>query len=388
MLFIYSLFWELFLLILKVLLPINSKIRFQLGSREMEKYFMPDRDNIKETVIIFCSSAGELEQALPIIKELEKQMDPVILFFSASGFHYAKSIGLEDPYFMIRSDAQWDWAKIFKHIRPKMVILIRHGFWPGMIFSTRTRSKLIGVNISERPDATFFSRLTKRFFLGFFDEIHLTENISGWGSKGSIGPTIQISGDTKYDRVLQRKLDQNGSTLDLEDQFSWMVLGSAYLQELKFVTKAYYLIENRLSKKWKVAVLPHDLGKENISSIRDSLEGAGFPHILEERLGLLFWYYSQAEAAIIGGGFNKEGVHNILEAAVFDVPIFSGPSINAEKEAVEFKARGILKVFESVEELADHWLELDQNKIHGKGSELVRSKAGATKSILSKMNIE
>ncbi len=382
---LYSLSWEGFLLTLRLLAPFSEKIRFQLDSRGIPSSdLMRFADSKNGTVIFFCSSAGELEQCLPLVGQLEKQLTPMILFFSASGYRYAKSIDLHHRFFLIRSDCSWDWRSILRATQPKMVIVSRHGFWPGLIFTARLYSTLIAINVSQRPGSGKLSGITKQFFLKYFDEIYLSGGRFSIRFQGDLKPKLQISGDTKYDRAIQRKTELSSPTVpDLPEEHPWLVLGSAYPDEIRLTIEAYQSIKPQLEQAWKVAVLPHDLSAENMNSIKNELKGSGLPHLLEGRLGLLFSYYSQAQASIIGGGFHEKGVHNVLEAAVFDIPVFSGPSIDAEPEAFELEEKGILKIFSSAQELADLWLMLDSGRIHASGLEFIRSRSGATQIILN-----
>lgn len=385
---LYSLTWEVFLITLRLLTPFNHKIRFQLDSRGIHRSdLIRFADCKNRTIIFFCSSAGELEQCMPLVDQLKKQLTPMILFFSASGYRYAKSIDLQHHFFLIRSDCIWDWRCILKTTKPKMVIVSRHGFWPGLIFSARLYSALIAINVSQRQSSGRISRITKRFFLKYFDEIYLSGDQFNIRFKGDLQPKLLISGDTKYDRAMLRKTELSPPTVpDLRDENPWLVLGSAYLDEIRMTIEAYQSIKPRLGQAWQVAILPHDLSAENMSLIENELKASGLLHLLEGRLGRLFSYYSRSKAAIIGGGFHEKGIHNALEAAVFNIPIFSGPSIDAEPEALELEQKGILQIFHSTRELADLWLMLDSGRINASGLEFIQSKSGATQIILNHLD--
>jgi 3-deoxy-D-manno-octulosonic-acid transferase len=103
--------------------------------------------------------------------------------------------------------------------------------------------------------------------------------------------------------------------------------------------------------------------------------------------GLLSSIYHYADVTYVGGGFGV-GIHNTLEAAVWDVPVFFGPNNQRFQEAQGLKncgggleianANDFLRYMKGFEEHPELMKELGE-----KAGQYVASLAGATQKVLS-----
>jgi 3-deoxy-D-manno-octulosonic-acid transferase len=350
----------------------------------------------KKTVLFFCSSSGELEQAFPLINRFKTlEIHSVVFMQSVSGLYYAKAINSEIEIHLCPIDTIFAWQKIFAFYKPIAAIIIRHELWPSFIEVASRKSKLYLVNYSE-VSYQIGSRLSRKFLLSFCHEI-----FSAMPAQEM--ERVHVIGDTKYDRVLERAaLRKNAAEshkLFFESKVGkkkFMIIGSAWEWDLMHCMNAFLSLEQR--EKWVVIVVPHEI--ENTAafgSILDQLEieyrrYSRIEHalhcncIIVDRLGLLAELYGIASACLIGGAFHAK-IHNILEPAAWNLPIVHGPYYRAQQEAIEMVEKGVSTPVQNAMELARWWTRLD--KVERKSSKsFVESKAGASDRFLSHIRLE
>jgi 3-deoxy-D-manno-octulosonic-acid transferase len=125
-----------------------------------------------------------------------------------------------------------------------------------------------------------------------------------------------------------------------------MVIGSCWPEDINVLTP--FINESKL----KFIIAPHELKEEFLSEIERSLqvETTRFSKadanihqsqvLLIDNIGMLSQLYRYGEFAYVGGAFGK-GLHNILEAACYGVPIFFGnTNYDKFKEATDLILRG------------------------------------------------
>jgi 3-deoxy-D-manno-octulosonic-acid transferase len=109
-----------------------------------------------------------------------------------------------------------------------------------------------------------------------------------------------------------------------------------------------------------------------------------------DNIGMLSSAYRYAYVAAIGGGFGK-GIHNILEAACWGIPVMFGPRYEKFREAVELiKEKGAMTFdsFEIFSGILNKWLndELFYLESAKAASFYVNKNTGATGIILDKIS--
>ncbi|MFO7668198.1 MAG: glycosyltransferase N-terminal domain-containing protein [Bacteroidales bacterium] len=336
--------------------PWNRKAKQWIGGRRgwrkpLEKAFQPgDR-----VVWVHCASLGEFEQGRPVIETLKERCpDQKILlsFFSPSGYEKRKDYPLADHVMYLPLDTARNARKLIDSLSLEMVLFIKYEFW--FHFLTRLGKKGVPVYLVSgifRPDQVFFRWYGGwyRRFLDTFTHIFVQQEPSLRLLKEHGFDRVSVAGDTRFDRVMQ--LAQSGYSNPAMESFAAharvIVAGSTWEPDEQLLEEAYH--ELPLDLKWIIA--PHELSAGHLEklqkrfpgSILFTLSGSEIPPetrvVIVDTIGHLSQLYRYGTLAYIGGGFGK-GIHNILEAATFGLPVLFGPNFRKFSEAVELSERG------------------------------------------------
>ena len=342
---------------LRLLTPFNTKAReFVTGRKDLfKKIALALKDNIQPVIWVHCASLGEFEQGRPVIEALKKEFQDIkilLTFFSPSGYRVRKDYQGADHVFYLPLDTARNAKKFIRHANPRLAIFIKYEFW--FHYSRTLRKKkvpLISISSIFRKEQFFFRktgsfhRRILRNFTHFFVQNHesadLLQSINFYN--------VTLSGDTRFDRVNQ--IVARGSEIEIAKKFKndekVFVVGSAWQEDLDILLP--FINEGKL----KFIIAPHEINDQQIASLRRSLvvksilfseaEGKNLEDcsvLIIDNVGLLSRLYRYGEFAYIGGAFGK-GLHNILEAACYGVPVLFGNK-NYEKfqEALDLINRG------------------------------------------------
>lgn len=368
--------------------------------------------------LFFCSSAGEYEQALPVINRISlAKGSPVkvaICFFSRSGIDYLKKTNSKLPAFLSPPDTLWHWARIFNSLAPKKTIVVRHELWPCFLYTAKQRSQLVLINASIYR---FRLRVFKKLLLGLFDKIFVvnSDHFQKFNRRLSIPKEkMCITGDTKYDRVLDRKKSNPAPCVEEEivrkiklanaTDRKKLILGSAWQTEIQITLQTYLGIRSDSTEQWLIIIAPHDTSPAMIqwiraecqrfhlmvhqfSEINDQLSTA--PAVLViDRLGLLASFYQYCDICFVGGGFGTQ-VHNVLEPTVFGLVTAFGPNYKRVHEARDLVENNIATVIETREDFAMWWQNhfSIENSMKDKISKSVHSMAGSSERIVKELKM-
>jgi 3-deoxy-D-manno-octulosonic-acid transferase len=406
MLFFYRLGLLVYHLIIIVISPFNSKANLWLKGRKDVFKKLKSTINKKEKLAWFhCASLGEFEQGRPLIEAYrEKYPDHKILltFFSPSGYEIRKNYNMADYIFYLPIDSQRNAKKFLNITNPEIVFFIKYEFWHYYLTEIGKRKiPLYLISGIFRENQRFFKwyggsfrKVLKHFNYFFVQNTNSQDLLKSIGFSNSI-----ITGDTRFDRVFA--IAQQAKTLPLVETFKQnqqvLVLGSSWQPDEELVINYFNQAEN----KFKLIIAPHEVSKENINRITKNIsankivlnysdantENVGNADVLIiNSIGILSSVYRYGDIAYIGGGFGK-GIHNILEAATFGLPIIFGPNYKKFKEAHDLIASGGAINIDDVNELKialDSMLS-DKDVVREKGkiaSEYVLNNKGATKEII------
>jgi 3-deoxy-D-manno-octulosonic-acid transferase len=162
----------------------------------------------------------------------------------------------------------------------------------------------------------------------------------------NIGITnVTITGDTRFDRVYS--IATNAREIKEVETFTQgktcLIAGSTWDPDDEILCT--YL--NETPNVLKAIIAPHEIGQSHIQKIeklltrpsirysqwKDTLSG-NYDVLIIDNIGMLSSLYRYAQVAYIGGGFGK-GIHNILEAATYGLPVIFGPTYHKFQEAVD-----------------------------------------------------
>ncbi len=304
----------------------------------------------EKRIFFHCASLGEFEQGKPLLEELKLNYPEhkiVLTFFSPSGFEIRKHDPHADYVFYLPVDGPVNAKKFIDLINVEMAFFVKYEFWHFYIKEFRTRKiPVYFVSSIFRPTQIYFQPFGKFFFSILKRVSHFfVQNQTSLELLYKHGITpVSVTGDTRFDRVYQNSL--NTKSISEIEQFKGkgklLVAGSTWAADEKLLAG---LIEN-LEDDFKVIIAPHEIGEVRINSLISKLgsscvrfsdwnsQTASKKILIIDNVGMLSSVYKYANVAYIGGGFGK-GIHNILEAVVFGIPVFFGPNYKKFREASE-----------------------------------------------------
>lgn len=405
MLHFYSLFVLFVAFFLQIIAWSVPKLKLFVKGRKDVFEVLNQKINPNQTSIWFhVASLGEYEQGLPVIQKI-KQLFPkhqiVLTFFSPSGFEVRKNNSIADITIYLPMDTIQNAKKFIATINPKMVFFIKYEFWPNYLNELKKQniSTYLISGIFRKNQIFFktyggFYRNCLQTFEHFFVQNEESKNLLQ-----SINfKNTTISGDTRFDRVFEI-LNQNNS-LDFVNQFVQnqltIVAGSTWQKDEDLIVNFINSYQNPV----KFIIAPHNIKANDINQLQKSIlkktilfseikeqNLATFDVLIIDTIGLLTKIYSKATIAYIGGGFGNPGVHNVLEPAVFGIPIVIGKNYSHFAEATALvDLKGII----SIENQEDFNFNLDllitnESICREKGTickNYVLKHKGATKTIL------
>jgi len=330
-----------------------------------------------KTIWFHCASLGEYEQGVPIIKKTKEEFPDhkiIVSFFSPSGFEVKKNDKLADCTVYLPLDTPKNAKNLIDLLQPSVAIFIKYEFWPNYLFELKKKSiPTILVSGLFRKDQVFFKfyggfmRRTLNSFSHFFVQDQLSKNLL---EQLKISQ-VSVSGDTRFDRVsdqLSMNNELDFMALFKQDLFC-LVCGSTWPKDESILIN--YI--NNFSNNTKFIIAPHEVNNLRIESLKKKLKVktvlysdiekyniSDYQVLIIDTVGLLTKVYSYADVAYIGGGIGMgaNGLHNILEAATFGVPIIIGENYTNFPEAKKLKKLNGLFSVASPQEFIDIFNQL------------------------------
>lgn len=311
-----------------------------------------------ETLVWFhCASLGEFEQGRPLIEALKAWRPSIkilLTFFSPSGYSVRKDYKYADFVFFLPWDTTKNARWFAEVVRPALAIFVKYEFWYHYAHELQRRNiPLISVSSIFRRQQVFFKPYGTLFrsILNCFDHFFV-QNQQSVGLLQSIGiDQVTHAGDTRFDRV--EEITRQSQEVPIAAQFKGvqklMVIGSAWPEDMEVLFPFINENKNRL----KFIIAPHELSEDFLIAIERSIEGKSIRYstakelqlqevsvLIIDNIGMLSRLYRYGDFAFVGGAFNK-GLHNILEAACFGIPVFFGnQAYQKYQEAVDLVLRG------------------------------------------------
>jgi 3-deoxy-D-manno-octulosonic-acid transferase len=417
--------------LLGILAILSDKIKEQLEARPKDKGFpillAQKRRAYDDCILFYCSSAGEYEQAKPLIDRIAASGSVLchVIFFSVSGAKFVKARRDEVSWSMSPLDDVWEWGNIFSALRPSKTVIVRHELWPAFLWQAAMWSEVTVVNSvvpalygrrSKWVDG--INLAIKGWLLIFVDKLCVVDaSAKDFFMKKLKIPAskISITGDTKYDRVVERALEKKSTVAELRSMFrkQWdpsgcdvlLIGGSVHLPDVELLMAAIKPgpVPDKL-QRIKFLLVPHLVTTSNIARIfgevrshniscelLSEVESAGFQFsepapriIIADELGRLSDLYGVADLAWVGGAVHAK-VHNVLEPAAWGIPVMCGVRFENSQEAVALNRVGAL--FNTGDPLALHtYLVENLDHLAKRGHDtmvFVQSMAGATERVLT-----
>lgn len=345
---------------------VNKKIRTGIKGREnLFEQLMSNIEKVKggSWVWFHASSLGEFEQAKPIISSLKKyypHVNIIATFFSPSGFENSKNYKLANIISYIPFDSYSNVKEFIKIINPTVAIMVRYDIWPNMIYALKKKNipiLIANATMQERslrklPLLLQFHRSLYNCFTQILT-VSKKDQYSFQEFKTTI-PVISTIGDTRFDQVMIRSEDARQKNLisySILNDKKIFVVGQSWAEDDDVILPVLFKIQKTETSLLTI-IVPHEPTVEHLEALESKLEGK-IPFIrfsemnnyhnekiiLIDSIGVLVALYKYAHVVYIGGSF-RQGIHNVLEPAVFGVPIIFGPKHTNSQEAVELAERG------------------------------------------------
>lgn len=312
-------------------------------------------DLSKKIIWFHSSSLGEFEQAKPIIEKLKKNtnVNIVVSFFSPSGYENSKKYPYADVITYLPFDSRWRAKRFIEIISPNMAVFMRYDIWPNHIWTLKKKripSLLVDATMKKNsPRKLPLIRSFHKYLYEDFSKILTVseEDSEGFKSFKCKNVQIKVVGDTRFDRVYSRSLASKNSKIINEKILTnkkVLVAGSTWQQDEDVIIPAFIKLLN-FDENALMIIAPHEPTLLHLEKLEHEFIATAtsirLSHInnytnqkviIVDSIGVLSILYNYASAAFIGGSF-KSNVHNVLEAAVYGVPVLFGPKIDNSQEA-------------------------------------------------------
>lgn len=320
-------------------------------------------DTLKKNIVpgtdyvwFHASSLGEFEQGRPMIEKLRAEHPEyrvVLTFFSPSGYRPARNYQQADIVCYLPFDTKRNARRFLDILKPEMAFFIKYEFWLNYLVGLKKRNvPVYSVSSIFRREQIFFKPWGGRYRLALhcFDRLFVQNEKSRELLKMLNVENVSVVGDTRFDRVA--KILEQARQLPLVEAFvegsrKVFIAGSSWGGD-----EAIYMPYFNNHKEWKLIIASHEVNEERIKAIigqyagkcvlytRATMEEVRMADcLIIDCFGLLSSIYRYGDVAYVGGGFGV-GIHNVLEAAVYGVPVFFGPNNRKFQEAQALKACG------------------------------------------------
>lgn len=406
---IYNLIIYLYLLGVAIYSRFNEKVRkMWRGERDAFRILREKVDPNAKYVWFHAASLGEFEQGRPLMEQLRKdhpEYKILLTFFSPSGYEVRKNYEGADIITYLPLDTITNARRFLRTVRPVMAFFIKYEFWYNYLHILKHRHiPVYSVSSIFRPEQVFFKWYGRQYgrVLNCFTHFYVQNEVSK-ELLAKIGiKNVDVVGDTRFDSVLQIK--EAAKQLPLVEAFvkdapQVFVAGSSWPPDEEIFIKYF-----STHKNWKLIIAPHVIGEDHLKQIEKLLEGRKVIRYTEATevnvqdaevliincFGLLSSIYHYGNVAYVGGGFGV-GIHNLLEAAVWDVPVFFGPNNQKFQEAQGLKTSGGFEIndYEEFASQMDKFAsDAEYLKDQGrKAGHFVKGQSGATGKVLSAVSL-
>lgn len=401
---LYNIGLSAYRLMIQVAAPFKVKASKMMEGRA-EVWDKLKSGNFEGCIWFHTPSLGEFEQGRPVmeaIKEMHPDKKLVVTFFSPSGYEVRKNYDKADLVCYLPFDSARNAKRFVETLKPAKAVFVKYDIW--VHYLEQLNAKQIPtflISAIFRPSQIFFKTYGTwyRKALNLYSTIFVQDEASlKILSKYGIN-NVELAGDTRFDRVMQ--IVENAKPIPEVEKFKngkpLMVFGSTWPKDEELLAK--YIHQN---PDYKYIIAPHEVHESHIGSIvkllkvriqrwstmtESELESSNV--LIIDIIGMLSSLYKYGELAYIGGGFGV-GIHNILEAATYRIPVVFGPNYKKFKEARDLVDRKGAFAISDFISLQNQFNSLVGNPVQLNESgdiagNYVNEQKGATQKILKKL---
>jgi len=383
----------------------NAKARLWVqGRRFWRSELKKKSDTLKNGFWFHCASLGEFEQGRPLMEALRQKYPKtplIVTFFSPSGYEIRKTYPKADYVCYLPLDTPANARYFVKTLNPKAVFFVKYEFWTNFLKEVKeSKTPLYLISGNFRNNQRFFTKknpfytASLRCFSHFFVQNECSQDLLK-----KIGLTnVSVCGDTRFDRVYQNAqcVQENQVLLDFVNGEKVLVLGSTWPMEHHMIFPK--INDGTISEK--VIIAPHEVDSKSIKDLEAALTVPNFRYshhdeyktlahkrvMILDGIGMLANVYAVGQMAYVGGAFGK-GLHNILEPAIFGLPVIFGPHYEKFPEGQEFIDAGIGFSVQSIDELLEkkEFISANYDQLKAETVNFMNAKTGATNLILNNL---
>lgn len=405
----YNLAIYLYLLAVKFVGLFSKKVKLmRKGHKQVFDILRQGIDKESQYLWFHAASLGEFEQGRPLIERIRKRYPHykiLLTFFSPSGYEVRKNYEGADVICYLPFDTPRNVRRFLDLARPSMAFFIKYEFWQNYMKGLQRRGvPTYSISSIFRPNQVFFRWYGGRYYKVLTRITHFfvqnEESIRLLASRGITNATVV--GDTRFDRVLE--INQAAKRLPLVEHFKGdslvFVAGSSWQPDEDLFIEYF-----NSHPKLKLIIAPHVVSEDHLSEIIGKLKRShvrysqateenvvGADCLIIDCYGLLSSIYRYGEISYVGGGFGV-GIHNVLEAAVYGIPVLFGPNNQRFREARVLLSEGggfEITDADSFNQIMDHLLT-DNSFLTESGEcagRYVSNNAGASDAILGAIKFE
>lgn len=372
------------------------------GQRKALKKISKKADPKGGYVWFHAASLGEFEQGRPLMEKLKREKPEtkiILTFYSPSGYEVRKNYKGADIVAYLPADTPANARRFMKIVKPSRAVFIKYEFWPNYLTElSKAGVPVISVSAIFRKEQLFFNPRAKWYLslLSGFSHIFVQDNNSLKLLQQYGITNASVCGDTRFDRVVEAR--EHAMKPELIEKFvgsdKVIVAGSTWPADEELLVR--YSNEH---PEVKMIIVPHEVHKTHLYDVFKLLQGNFVRYseatdtnihtsnrLVIDAIGLLSSIYQYANVAYIGGGFGV-GIHNTLEAAVYDVPVVFGPNWQKFREAQGLIECGGATSIQNYEELKTAFDKLIDNDQAAKAAgDYVRQNTGATDMVLKALD--
>lgn len=402
MTFLYRTFLLLYLTGIHLAALFSPKAKkWILGRKNWKETLLPFRKEHpnKKLIWVHCASLGEFEQGRPVLEALRKNYtDHVYLltFFSPSGYEIRKNYPGADLVLYLPMDSSKNAKDFIAIANPALALFIKYEFWYFYLKHLHDRHipaiLVSGIFRSSQPFFHWWGGFHRNMLECFHTLFVQDQDSAELLRKIRMDTKTIISGDTRFDRVIEiASMPEEMGYLELLSK-KCLVAGSTWKEDEVLLADWY-----RDNRDWQLVLVPHEVHATRIgelqhlfpeatkySAITNEKNAKNIQVLVVDQIGLLSKLYRYGTICYVGGGFSRNGHHNILEAAVYGKAVVTGPNYQKFRESVELQKIGGSFAIKNAAELKAITANEERTVKAGIVSrEYVLSKAGATERILS-----
>ena len=349
-----------------------------------------------------AASLGEFEQGRPVIEAFREHYPGyriVLSFFSPSGYEVRKNYDGADYVIYLPADTPANARQFVTLVNPQIAFFIKYEFWYNYLRELKSANiPVISFSAIFRPNQLFFKPWGTfyRNLLRYFNHI-LVQNQESVDLLAGIGiTTFTLAGDTRFDRVAQLVATKQDIPIAVSFKKNQpvLVVGSAWQEDMDVLIPFL----NTFNQPLKVIIAPHEIHEDEIERWQTQLlkpsrrfsqttaadaAAANVAILFIDNVGMLSSLYQYGEFAYVGGAF-KQGLHNILEAATYGMPVFFGPDYSKFQEAIDLVKQRAAFPVGTTEELTAAFTKqyLDPSEAARSSHAYVQRNIGATAQVM------